>query len=114
MRDGAGPELAVGVRLSADELAPEGLDAEACAEIAGELCATGLVDFASFVLGHSAYFASSSWIVPPPPARPDAIAGAARRRARGGRRAGDRHDAGGRRRAPPSGWSPAATPTRSA
>ena len=68
-------ELAVGVRLSADELAPEGLDAAACAAIAGELCGTGLVDFASLVLGHSAYFASSSWIVPPPPARPDALAG---------------------------------------
>ena len=58
MRDGAGPELAVGVRLSADELAPEGLDAAACAAIAGELCATGLVDFASLVLGHSAYVAA--------------------------------------------------------
>ncbi len=75
VREGAGPELAVGVRLSADELAPEGLDAAACAAIAGELCGTGLVDFASLVLGHSAYFASSSWIVPPPPARPDALAG---------------------------------------
>jgi 2,4-dienoyl-CoA reductase-like NADH-dependent reductase (Old Yellow Enzyme family) len=75
VREGAGPELAVGVRLSADELAPEGLDAEACAAIAGELCGTGPVDFASLVLGHSAYFASSSWIVPPPPAPPDALAG---------------------------------------
>ena len=92
-RDGAGPELAVGVRLSADELAPEGLDAAACAEIAGELCATGLVDFASFVLGHSAYFASSSWIVPPPPAPEPSARRPARRRPRGRRRAGDRHDA---------------------
>src|ERR687897_210812 len=75
VREGAGPELAVGVRLSADELAPEGLDAAACAAIAGELCGTGLVDFASLVLGHSAYFASSSLIVPPPPASPDALAG---------------------------------------
>jgi 2,4-dienoyl-CoA reductase-like NADH-dependent reductase (Old Yellow Enzyme family) len=75
VREGAGPELAVGVRLSADELTPEGLDAEACAAIAGELCGTGLVDFASLVLGHSAYFTSSTWIVPPPPARPDALAG---------------------------------------
>ena len=41
VRAAAGPELAVGVRLAADELAPEGLDGDACAEIAGELCATG-------------------------------------------------------------------------
>jgi 2,4-dienoyl-CoA reductase-like NADH-dependent reductase (Old Yellow Enzyme family) len=75
VRAAAGPELAVGVRLAADELAPEGLDAAACAEIAGALCATGLVDFASFALGHSAYVAASSWIAPPPPAPEAAIAG---------------------------------------
>jgi 2,4-dienoyl-CoA reductase-like NADH-dependent reductase (Old Yellow Enzyme family) len=74
VRAAAGPELAVGVRLAADELTPEGLDAAGCAEIAGELCATGLVDFASFVLGHSAYVASSSWIAPPPPIPETAIA----------------------------------------
>jgi 2,4-dienoyl-CoA reductase-like NADH-dependent reductase (Old Yellow Enzyme family) len=75
VRAGAGPKLAVGVRLSADELAPDGLDAAACAEIAGALCATGLVDFVSAVLGHSAHLASSTWIVPPPPAPADALAG---------------------------------------
>jgi 2,4-dienoyl-CoA reductase-like NADH-dependent reductase (Old Yellow Enzyme family)/thioredoxin reductase len=73
VRAEAGDELAVGVRLAADELAPDGLDAAACAEIAGELCATGLADFASFVLGHSAYVAASSWIAPPPPAPEAAI-----------------------------------------
>ena len=72
VRAEAGPQLAVGVRLAADELAPEGLDAAACAEIAAELCATGLADFASFVLGHSAYVAASSWIAPPPPV-PEAV-----------------------------------------
>jgi NADPH-dependent 2,4-dienoyl-CoA reductase/sulfur reductase-like enzyme len=76
VRAAAGPDLAVGVRLAADELAPEGLDAAACAELAGELCATGMVDFASFVLGHSAYVAASSWIAPPPPAPGAAIADA--------------------------------------
>ena len=74
VRAAAGAELAVGVRLSADELSPDGLDAAACAEIAGELCATGLADFASFVLGHSAYHAASTWIAPPPPVPETAIA----------------------------------------
>jgi 2,4-dienoyl-CoA reductase-like NADH-dependent reductase (Old Yellow Enzyme family) len=74
VRAAAGPELAVGVRLAADELTPDGLDNAACAEIAGALSATGLVDFASFVLGHSAYVAASSWIAPPPPAAEAAIA----------------------------------------
>jgi NADPH-dependent 2,4-dienoyl-CoA reductase/sulfur reductase-like enzyme len=61
------------VRLSADELTPDGLDGPACAEIAGALCSTGLADFASFVLGHSAYVAASTWIAPPPPAAEGAI-----------------------------------------
>jgi NADPH-dependent 2,4-dienoyl-CoA reductase/sulfur reductase-like enzyme len=75
VREAAGDELAVGVRLAADELAPDGLDAAACADVAGELCATGLADFASFVLGHSAYVAASSWIAPPPPVAEAAIEG---------------------------------------
>ena len=75
MREAAGPELAVGVRLSADELTPDGLDAGRCAEIAAALAATGLVDFASCVLGHSAYVTSSTWIVPPPPLPDDALEG---------------------------------------
>ena len=74
VREAAGPELAVGVRLAADELTPDGLDAAACAEIAGALCATGLADFASFALGHSAYVGASSWIAPPPPTPEAAIA----------------------------------------
>ena len=98
VRAAAGPELAVGVRLAADELTPDGLDAAACAEIAGAICATGLVDFASFALGHSAYVPSSSWIAPPPPAAEAAIAEPLRVVRRRRRRAGDRHDARGRRR----------------
>jgi len=74
VRAAAGPELAVGVRLAADELAPEGMDGAACAELAGVLCATGLADFASFALGHSAYVPSSTWIAPPPPTAEVAIA----------------------------------------
>ncbi len=74
VRDAAGPRLAVGVRLSADELAPGGLGPESCAEIAVELRATGLVDFISLVLGNSAFPAASTWIAPPPPAPPNAIA----------------------------------------
>ena len=81
MREGAGPELAVGVRLAADELTPDGLDADACAEIAAALRRTGLVDFASFALGHSAYVPPSSWIAPPPPARGGGDRRAARARA---------------------------------
>ena len=73
MRDAAGPEVAVGVRLAADECTPDGFDPAACADVAGRLCATGLVDFASFVLGHSATYAGSSWIVPPPPVELSAI-----------------------------------------
>ena len=63
----AAPRLALGARLSADERSPGTLDATACAEIAGALCRDGELDFVSFVLGHSATYAGSTWIVPPPP-----------------------------------------------
>jgi 2,4-dienoyl-CoA reductase-like NADH-dependent reductase (Old Yellow Enzyme family) len=77
VRAAVGPALAIGARLSADELIPGGLGVADCAEIAGRLHADGLVDFVSLVLGHSAHPAASTWIAPPPPAPPAAIAPAA-------------------------------------
>jgi 2,4-dienoyl-CoA reductase-like NADH-dependent reductase (Old Yellow Enzyme family) len=77
VRAATGPLLAIGARLSADELIPGGLGVQACAEIAGRLHADRLVDFVSLVLGHSAHPAASTWIAPPPPAPPAAIAPAA-------------------------------------
>jgi 2,4-dienoyl-CoA reductase-like NADH-dependent reductase (Old Yellow Enzyme family) len=77
VRVAAGPSVAIGARLSADELIPGGLGVHDCAEIAGRLHADGLVDFVSLVLGHSAHPAASTWIAPPPPAPPVAIAPAA-------------------------------------
>lgn len=77
VRAAAGPGVAVGARLSADEMIVGGLGVEACAEIAGRLHGAGLVDFVSLVLGHSAHPAASTWIAPPPPAPREAIAPAA-------------------------------------
>ena len=71
VREAAGPGLAVGVRLSADEIGPGLLDASRCAELAGALCASVSLDFVSFALGHSSGYASSTYIVPPPPASHD-------------------------------------------
>jgi 2,4-dienoyl-CoA reductase-like NADH-dependent reductase (Old Yellow Enzyme family) len=67
VRAAAGSRLAVGVRLAADELGPDFLGVEACAEIARELSADGAVDFVSLALGHSATYAASTYIAPPPP-----------------------------------------------
>jgi 2,4-dienoyl-CoA reductase-like NADH-dependent reductase (Old Yellow Enzyme family) len=78
-RAAAGSSVAVGARLSADELTPGGMSLEACAEIARRLQDAGLVDFISLVLGNSAQPAASTWIAPPPPARANAIAEPARR-----------------------------------
>jgi NADPH-dependent 2,4-dienoyl-CoA reductase/sulfur reductase-like enzyme len=77
VREQAGDRLAVGARLSADELTPGGLHTAAAAEIAAALHATGQLDFISLVLGHSAYPAASTWIAPPPPVPDSAIAGPA-------------------------------------
>lgn len=78
-RAAAGSSVAVGARLSADELTPGGMTLEDCAEIARRLQDAGLVDFISLVLGNSAQPAASTWIAPPPPARANAIAEPARR-----------------------------------
>ena len=77
VRSGAGAELAVGARLSADEFVAGGLGVEQCAEIARSLHDDGLVDFVSLAFGHSAYPAASTWIAPPPPIPRNAIAGPA-------------------------------------
>ncbi len=73
VRTAADRDMAVGVRLSADELVPGGLGPELCAEIAARLQLSGMVDFISLVLGHSAHPAASTWIAPPPPAPAGAI-----------------------------------------
>jgi 2,4-dienoyl-CoA reductase-like NADH-dependent reductase (Old Yellow Enzyme family) len=77
VRAAAGERMAVGARLSADELAPGGLGVQQCAEIVARLHDRGLVDFVSLVLGHSAHPAASTWIAPPPPAPAEVIAGPA-------------------------------------
>jgi 2,4-dienoyl-CoA reductase-like NADH-dependent reductase (Old Yellow Enzyme family)/thioredoxin reductase len=60
----AAPELALGVRLSADS--------EAAAAIVGEVAAS--VDYVSVALGASSTYPGSTGIVPPPPVSENAIA----------------------------------------
>jgi 2,4-dienoyl-CoA reductase-like NADH-dependent reductase (Old Yellow Enzyme family) len=74
IREATNGRIAVGARLSADELVPGGLRPEDAAEVAGELHGAGLADFVSLALGHSAFPAASTWIAPPPPVDLNAIA----------------------------------------
>ena len=75
MRDAVGArDMAVGARLSADELTPGGMTVDDCIAAATELHRDGLIDFVSLVLGHSAFPSASTWIAPPPPTPVDAIA----------------------------------------
>jgi 2,4-dienoyl-CoA reductase-like NADH-dependent reductase (Old Yellow Enzyme family)/thioredoxin reductase len=67
-------DIAVGVRLSANDMAPGGQGTTELAQIAAVLRATGLIDFVSLALGHSASYPGSTQIVPPPPVALDAIA----------------------------------------
>jgi 2,4-dienoyl-CoA reductase-like NADH-dependent reductase (Old Yellow Enzyme family) len=67
-------DIAIGVRLSANDMAPGGQGPADLAEISTSLRATGLVDFVSLALGHSASYPGSTQIVPPPPEPLDAIA----------------------------------------
>jgi 2,4-dienoyl-CoA reductase-like NADH-dependent reductase (Old Yellow Enzyme family) len=75
VRDAAGERVAVGVRLAADEITPDGFGPEACAEIAAALCAGSEIDFVSAALGYSGTYRGSTYIVPPPPEPREVIAG---------------------------------------
>lgn len=75
VRSEVGREFAVGVRLSASDMDPEGLEPGDASQIERRLRASGLVDFVSLALGHSASYRGSTWIAPPPPAPEAAIAG---------------------------------------
>ena len=75
VRDAAGDGVAIGVRLAADEITPDGFGPEACAEIAAALCAGSEIDFVSAALGYSGTYRGSTYIVPPPPEPREAIAG---------------------------------------
>ena len=75
VRDAAGDGIAIGVRLAADEITPDGFGPEACAEIAAALCAGSEIDFVSAALGYSGTYRGSTYIVPPPPEPREAIAG---------------------------------------
>ncbi|HEU4975511.1 MAG TPA: FAD-dependent oxidoreductase [Baekduia sp.] len=74
IRAEVGRDIAVGVRLAANEMAPGTDGREECAVVARRLRATGLVDFVSMALGHSASYVGSTWIAPPAPVAEDAIA----------------------------------------
>ncbi len=68
MREAVGSaEMAVGIRVSADELTPGGMTIQDCIDAVAHLHAEGLLDFVSLALGHSAFPAASTWIAPPPP-----------------------------------------------
>ena len=74
MRETVGERpMAVGARLSADELTPGGMTIADCIEAVLHLHERGLLDFVSLVLGHSAFPAASTWIAPPAPTPPAAI-----------------------------------------
>lgn len=74
IREATDGRIAIGARLSADELVPGGLGPADAADVARELHGAGLIDFVSLALGHSAFPAASTWIAPPPPVELDAIA----------------------------------------
>ena len=67
LRRGAGADLAVGIRVSADEGVPEGRHTEETAVLLSELASEGLIDYASVVIGDSASYVGAAWIVPPAP-----------------------------------------------
>jgi 2,4-dienoyl-CoA reductase-like NADH-dependent reductase (Old Yellow Enzyme family)/thioredoxin reductase len=64
VREGAGPDLAVGLRISIGERSPDGLTPEESIEGVAALDRDGLLDYVSVVVGTSATLAGSDHIVP--------------------------------------------------
>jgi 2,4-dienoyl-CoA reductase-like NADH-dependent reductase (Old Yellow Enzyme family) len=65
VREGAGPDLAVGLRISIGERSPDGLTPVESIDCLAALDRDGLVDYISVVAGTSATLAGSDHIVPP-------------------------------------------------
>jgi 2,4-dienoyl-CoA reductase-like NADH-dependent reductase (Old Yellow Enzyme family) len=65
VRVAAGPTLAVGLRISADEASAEGLTAHEVLDALASLDGDRLIDYVSVVLGSSATLSGSDHIVPP-------------------------------------------------
>ena len=64
MRERVGPEFILGLRMSIDEVVPEGLDYNAGIEILKEFEATGLIDFVNVIRGLVATDAQLSNVIP--------------------------------------------------
>lgn len=64
VRAGAGPDMAIGIRLSAEEKDHEGLESRECLEIAKALANDGVLDYLNVTAGTSAGLAGSTHIVP--------------------------------------------------
>lgn len=64
VRRGAGPDLAVGMRLSGEEKDHDGLDTSECLAIARALVQDGVLDYLNVTAGTSAGLAGSMHIVP--------------------------------------------------
>ena len=65
VRQGAGTDLAVGMRISGAENDHDGLDDSECAEIANALAGDGVLDYLNVTAGTSAGLTGSTHIVPP-------------------------------------------------
>ena len=65
VRRGAGPEMAVGMRISGDEMDHDGLEADEVLEIAAALAGEDRLDYINVTAGTSAGLGGSVHIVPP-------------------------------------------------
>jgi len=64
VRAGAGTDLAIGIRLSADEMDHTGLESSECLKIAHALASDGALDYLNVTAGTSAGLSGSTHIVP--------------------------------------------------
>ena len=65
IRAKAGEDFVVGMRLSGDDMSPDGLDIDPMVEICSELASDGVLDYLSVVAGSSSTLAGAEHIAPP-------------------------------------------------
>ncbi len=77
MREGIGDDRALGLRLTAESVGSQGLQADETLEVFKALNALGLVDYFSTAIGDSSSYRGSLWIAPSAPASYEPVVAAA-------------------------------------
>ena len=73
VRANVSDDMALGIRIALDEISPNAMDYDECAEVSAILAQEAGIDFISFVVGDSATYQGSTYIAPRAASMPGSI-----------------------------------------